>query len=127
MLAVILYKTARIGFNVSYKVEMLSDWELLRYTFYLPTLEWEQHLLGSLSLSYARGGAVRLHTVHHSETNGIKTSCLIRQRPGDEPEFLSSCKLIFLLRQFVVCTVAVPLTWLQEPRAVCREREERAT
>lgn len=38
---------------------------------------------------------------NRSRTNGIKTSCLISQRHSDEPESRTSCKLIFLLRQFV--------------------------
>ncbi len=39
----------------------------------------------ALCLLASQGGAVHHLTEHPGETDGIKTSCLIRQRAGDEP------------------------------------------
>lgn len=63
-------------------------------------VEREGHKLveGGLCLLGSQGGAVRHHTVQPRGTNGIKTSCLIRHRPGDELESAESCKLIFSVR-----------------------------
>ncbi|KAK2837424.1 hypothetical protein Q5P01_014636 [Channa striata] len=53
-----------------------------------PKVKWEQNgtCSGGRTSSFRLYGVepVRLHTEHHRDTDGIKTSCLIRQRPGDE-------------------------------------------
>lgn len=123
----ISHDTARVG--VSYLILSNLKFLMTKYKFAMFMWSAAYKRTAALCLFGSQGGAVHHHTEHPWETNGIKTSRLIRQRPRDEPESLSSCKLIFLLEQRVVCvcvcTVAVALTWLQEPGAVCRERGER--
>lgn len=131
-----MQKTFRIILLVFRLVMIL--YQISNYNLMMYRLETQVHaqrgqlLWTALCLSGSQGGAVHHHTEQYPwETNGIKTSCLITEQAGDEPESLRSCRLIFPPEQWVVrmcvclsvclCTVAAALTWLQEPGAERRE------